>query len=62
MEKVDWRFEYYRDNIANIVMTLMSIVILSIDSIPDKIAFLPLICSFSINFSANQFFNKRKYH
>ena len=58
IEKVDWRKEYMLDNIANIVMGIMTIVLIFISPMT---ALLPICVSLYVNLSANGFFNKEKY-
>jgi len=60
--KVNWKLEYMKDNIFNIVIALSVILILGLDVHKYYVLF-PIVIGFFVNMSALRFFvEKEKYH
>lgn len=60
LEKVNWRKEYWIDNLFNIIIGIMCIVIICLD-VSKYIVIGPILVSLFINVSAKGFFNKNKF-
>lgn len=59
-EKVNWRFEYKRDNIFNIAMGVIAMFAITLEEIGlfdiEYAEIIPIIAAFYINVSALRFF------